>query len=96
MFQYWYGWRVVSGIANVAAMAAKGLNIQSLLDAAFVKSELDFLHAQPEFTDALQTTKTADGFERLCELAEQLLKSASQGNVCIPFRTGNRKRRPQT
>ena len=73
-------------------MLRKGLNIQSLLDAAFLKSELEFLRAQPEFTDALKTTKTADDFERLCELAEQLLKSADRANVFLPFSARNRKR----
>lgn len=77
-------------------MPRKGLNIESLLDAAFLKSELDFLQAKPEFIDALKTTKTPDDFERLCELAERLLNSAERTNLFLPFSAGNRKRPRRT
>jgi hypothetical protein len=54
-------------------MASKSLNVEAMLRAAFLKSEMSFLKEQPSFQDALSRVETADDFEALCKLAEELL-----------------------
>jgi hypothetical protein len=49
------------------------IKAESVLRAAFLKSELEFLQEQPSFSTALVEVKTHDDFEKLCALGEQIL-----------------------
>jgi len=61
-------------------MASKPLNVESLLRASFLKAELECLHASPQFTVEWPTVVTAEQFQRLCELGEQLLAESDEAN----------------
>ena len=61
-------------------MASKPLNVESMLSAAFLKAELEFLHGQASFQEALKRVNTAADFERLCVLGEELLGSHGRTN----------------
>jgi hypothetical protein len=56
-------------------MASNSLNIQSMLAASFTKAERAFLDSVPAFVDRVEKTNTADDYENLCEMCEELLKS---------------------
>lgn len=61
-------------------MASKPCDIESLLRAAFLKSELEFLKSQRRFLKALAAAKKSSDFERLCALSEKLLEEHRQAN----------------
>jgi hypothetical protein len=61
-------------------MALKTINVQSMLRASFLKSELEFLNSSPRFSDAVPLVTNAFQFQRLCELAEELLGAHERAN----------------
>ena len=54
-------------------MRTQTLNVETMLHAAFLKAELDFLKSTPQFRKALPLVKTESQFERMCALSEELL-----------------------
>lgn len=62
-------------------MALGTPQVRSMLRAAFLKTELEFLEAQPRFVSAVSAIKTAADFTRVCEVAEELLKEHSRATA---------------
>ena len=60
-----------------------------MLGAAFRQAELDYLNAKSEFSLAFEHTRSADQFEELCQLGEDLLGERTWGNVNLSL---NRER----
>ena len=56
------------------------LNVESMLRAAFLKAELEFLKASPRFAAALPLVKSPVQFQRLCNLGEELLGEYSRAH----------------
>ena len=52
---------------------SKPLAVESMLRAAFLKAELEFLKSDTSFVRAMEGVKTLADFERLADLAEHLL-----------------------
>ena len=59
---------------------SKPLNVESMLRAAFLNAELEFLKSDENFASAMREVRTLADFERLADLAEQLLGANGQGN----------------
>ena len=76
-------------------MASKSLNVEAMLRAAFLKSEMSFLKEQPAFLDALSKVETADDFEALCKLAEELLGVHGRAIPAAQQLRGNSTRPPK-
>ena len=55
-------------------MALISANVHSMLRAAFLPPELDFLHEQKAFTDSIAAAETGPDFQRLCDLGDRLLE----------------------
>ena len=62
-------------------MKIQTLDIETMLHAAFLKAELDFLKSNPRFSEALPLVKTMFQFQRLCARAEELLAAGDHANA---------------
>src|SRR5687767_2388563 len=81
------------GKTATSEMASKPLNVQSMLSAAFLKAELEFLHGHENFREALKLVNTASEFEQLCDLGEELLGAHGRANKSAQqFRSHNNRR----
>lgn len=56
-------------------------NFRDVLASLFARSELACLLKTPRFCEALAETKTAFDFERICELAEEILDHEKRAKV---------------
>ena len=65
-------------------MAPNSLNVEMMLRAAFLETEVAFLKRQPAFVDALAEVRTTNDFEGLCQLAEELLGAYGRMNPAAP------------
>jgi hypothetical protein len=54
-------------------MQISSMQLDAMLRSGFLKAELDFLKSIPRFAAALSLVKSADQFESLCALGQQLL-----------------------
>jgi len=80
---------------NSASVATKGINLETLLRSAFLKTELAFLNGHVRFLDACDQVETMEDLQRLCVLAEKLLGEHERANPSAKqFRAGNRLPRP--
>ena len=71
-------------------MKIQTLDIETMLHAAFLKAELDFLKSNPRFSEALPLVKTIFQFQRLCARAEELLAAGHGANTSAKqFRAGS-------
>lgn len=61
-------------------MARNPLDVAALLQASFTKAEREFLNAHPTFVSQLEKATTADDYEKLRDLSEELLKSEHRSN----------------
>jgi hypothetical protein len=70
---------VVAG-QSIGLVARNPIDIAAMLKASFTKAEREFLNSHPTFASQLERAKTADDYEKLCELSEELLKSERRSN----------------
>jgi hypothetical protein len=64
-------------------VGSNSLNVEAMLRAAFLKTEIAFLQRQPAFVEALAKVKKSGDFEGLCQLAEELLGSHSRTDPVV-------------
>ena len=62
-------------------MKIQTLDFETMLHAAFLKAELDFLRSNPRFSEALPLVKTMVQFQRLCARGEELLGAGDRANT---------------
>jgi hypothetical protein len=71
---------ILAGTGTTPEVSSKTLNVTSMLSAAFLKAELEFLYEEPRFQKALKTVTTTADFARLCELSEDLIGEYGRAN----------------